>query len=157
MRDFSRIAVILRSAVRPKRSSFLLFLLLFSGWTQTAFAEVCDKYDESWRPGDPPLNSLSQWYTNPIVLLLLSSFILASFFRVRRWLQVNLVLFSIPVLLEILGDEQSNEVFAAAVKEGCMEAANDWMIVIPASLAVISAFLIWFSPNKNRNKPDKSM
>ena len=132
-----------------------VFIVSYLGLTHIAIAEVCDKFDENWNPGDPPLNSFSHFYTDPIALFLISSFIFAGVFRVRRWLKVNFILFSIPVLFALLEGDQRNEVFTAAVKEGCMEPSQDWIILMSAILAAISGILIWFSPRKDGKKADK--
>jgi hypothetical protein len=108
---------------------FLLGLIFCS--TDSALAEVCDKFDENWKPGDPPLYFVpwtgAQILQNPffIGLFLISIFIV--------WMRLGGLWGGIPVFLlaaiwviigwlfVILVIEDLNEpVTKGAIIEGCI-------------------------------------
>ncbi len=119
---------------------FLLGLIFWS--TESALAEVCDKFDESWKRGDPPLYFVpwtgAQILQKPffIGLFLISVFIV--------WMRLGGLWGGVPVFLltavwsliclfyVLLGSlEDLNEpVMKAAIMEGCIGDARSGIELI---------------------------
>ena len=101
------------------------------------WAEVCDKEVPSWSPSDGPVNqwdSLVNFFTHPLGLFLIFTLVVAFFLR-ERWLWVlTTSLYSLIALQTFASWRDRDEIFNAAIEEGCR---THPFLILSVMLAVI--------------------
>jgi glucan phosphoethanolaminetransferase (alkaline phosphatase superfamily) len=125
------------------RGAIALFALVANVVSDAA--EVCDKVDENWQPGESPFHVFTKVPFAAFVLTVLLLLILCGRFKLLRTSRTLAICFAALALFGlvfglILDD---NYIRSAAYREGCRSFASD--VVSPALFCLFSLAFYWIS------------
>jgi hypothetical protein len=135
---------------KGSRGAIALFALMAN--VTAAAAEVCDKVDENWQPGESPLYAFTK---APFAAFMIAALLLLTLcgrfklIRISRILEIcfgALALFGL-VFGFILDDSYFR---SAAYSEGCRSFASD--VVLPALFCLFSLAFYWISIRGSKQK-----
>lgn len=137
-----------------------LACLLTLGLMEPAFAEVCDKVAPDRKPGNDAIRMKDPGYvTGLVVFMPVGLAIVAICAPMRRWIGIG----SLPVYLFLGGgysafllmlsrdDADHDEVFRAAIIEGCVQAVTSsasltWLALLTAFLVLLISTIVVVPP-----------
>ena len=96
-----------------------------------SLAEVCDKVSETWRPGDPALDSPLSGPNLVLLAVLLSWALIGIYFRSRPAAVLGLTVGVLLILIACVDRFGQNDILQSAIREGCRSESWAMSLLVP--------------------------